>query len=276
MHNITDKCHFAINIWDINSAKAVIDAAASMQQDIILQTSAAIYKALPIKQFYHFSKDYACSKGIMAYLNLDHGKEPDMIKDAIDNGWDMVMIDASSKPLDQNIAVTNKIVDYAHKHGILVEAEVGQVRGTEEEITVRRSVIASKEDIKLFLDSTDIDLIAAAFGNAHGEYKGKPELQYDLVEYTTGLGKPFAVHGGSGLSDEILGRLIAINGVKKINISTDLKLAYRRGMIKSIEMQLLSQDNFQAAKVESVIQESMRNAVISKLRLLSETPAFEP
>lgn len=257
------KQHFAFNIWDFDSARAVIDAAASINQDVILQTSTSIFKALPQCVFSRYVKDYAQHKGIKAWLNLDHCKELETLKLAVDNGWDMIMCDGSSMSIENNILVTNKIAKYAHDHNVLVEAEVGQVKGVEDDIVVMQDAIASREDIKLFLNETNIDFIAVAFGNAHGEYKVEPILHYDLVEYTTSLSDiPFVVHGGSGLSDEVLTRLVNIHNVMKLNISTDLKSACRRGMTQAIK------NWSQPIKATDAIHEEVMAVAVSKMKLI--------
>lgn len=255
--------HFAFNVWDFDSAKAVIDAAASIHQDVILQTSTGIFKVLPQSVFSRFVKDYADYKRVNAWLNIDHCKEAETLKLAVDSGWDMIMVDGSSMPIDQNIVFTNEIAEYAHKHDVLVEAEVGQVKGVEDDIVVMQDAIASREDIKRFLNETNIDLIAVAFGNAHGEYKVEPILHYDLVEYTTSLSDiPFVVHGGSGLSDDVLTHLINIHNVVKLNISTDLKNACRRGMTQAI-------NNWtQPIKAHDFIHDEVMAVAISKMKLI--------
>lgn len=256
--------HFAFNVWDFESAKAIIDAAKFCDDDVILQTSTGVFKDLPQKIFSEFVHEYATYKGVGAWLNLDHCKEKKILFSAIDNGWDMVMADGSSLNIQQNIAFTNEVVSYAHEHDVMVEAEVGQVKGIEDEIRVQQDAIASKEDIEKFLLSTDIDFIAVAFGNAHGEYMVAPNLHYDLVEYTTSITKkPFVVHGGSGLSDDVLLKLLAIEGVKKINISTDLKSAYKRGLEKAVV------NWSQPIKVSNVIHDEIMNEAITKMKLLS-------
>ncbi len=222
---------FAFNIWSLESALAVIDAASELNQSVILQTSVGVYKRVPHRIFAKMIKQYAEYKSVDVWLNLDHCKDENILMSAIDNGWDMVMADGSSLSIDENITFTNRIVEYAHRKGVCVEGEVGQVKGIEEDVICREESVASKEEIKLFLESVNIDLIAVAFGNAHGDYKVKPDLKYDLVEYTTSLSNvPFVVHGASGLSNQILKELISIDGVKKINISTDLKKAYKKGV----------------------------------------------
>lgn len=263
-----DKPRFAFNIWDFESARAVIDASSLLRKDVIIQTSTNIFKILPAKTFSEFIKSYSAYKEVNVLLNIDHCKERETLFHAVDNGWDMVMVDGSSLSVQENIAFTNEIVSYSHKHNVLVEAEVGQVKGIEDDIDVQQDAIASKEDIQRFITETDVDLIAIAFGNAHGEYKVKPNLHYDLVEYTTSItDKPFVVHGGSGLSDEVLKRLISINGVKKINISTDLKLAYYDGINEMISC--MSRDDFRPIDANKIVYQKVKEVAISKMKLLT-------
>lgn len=259
-----NRIYLAFNIWDFESAKAVIDAASEINQDVILQTSTGIFNVLPLSPFSAFVKDYSAFKGVNVMLNLDHCKDKELLFSAIDNGWDMVMADGSSLSIDENIKFTNCVTAYAHKNDVLVEAEVGQVKGIEDDVFVREDVIASKEEIELFLKSTTIDFIAVAFGNAHGEYNVKPNLHYELVEYTASLtDKPFVVHGASGLSDDVMLRLASINGVGKINISTDLKKAYKRGLEKAYS------DCTQPIDASLAIHNAVMDVAISKMKLLN-------
>lgn len=261
---LTKNQHFAFNIWDFESAKAVIDAAASLKRDVILQTSVGIYKKLPARIFSSFVKEYAIHKNIKTWLNLDHCKEKDILFDAVDSGWDMVMADGSSMSLKQNISFTNEVICYAHSHGVLVEAEVGQVKGNEDDVFVQQDAIASREEIADFLASTDVDFIAVAFGNKHGEYKVKPNLHYELVKYTTSItDKPFVVHGGSGLSDDVLVHLLRIKGVKKLNISTDLKFAFKSGIEKA------NQSWSQPIDALETIHNEIMNTAVSKMILIN-------
>lgn len=264
----SEKNIFAFNIWDINAAKAVMDAAAETKKNVILQTSASVYKKLPKRQLREFVSSYAKEKAIKVWLHLDHCREEEVIYDAIANQWDSVMIDASQSDLAENIEITNRITAYAHERKILVEAEVGQVKGVEDDLEAKNEKIASKDEIKSFVRETDVDMLAVAFGNAHGVYSGTPNLHYDLIEYTGTLTKtPFVVHGGSGLSDEILTNLIRMENVKKINISTEVKLAYREGILRALEEQKSEENNFQAVLAEECIQKSIADMVKRKLAL---------
>ena len=264
-----DQKVFAFNIWDINSARAVIDAAAAMGRDVILQTSANIYEKIPRRQMREFVTSYTENLTINAILHLDHCRDEKMIIDAIHNGWDMVMIDASTREIDENISITNAVARYAHERSVLVEAEIGQVRGVEDNISVENDRAIDKRELEKFLKNTDIDYIAVAFGNAHGLYGGVPDLHYELIEYTGKVSsKPFVVHGGSGLDDMTLKELLSFNNVKKINVSTDVKLAYKQGIENAIKDNMFETRGFQAIRIEQYIHEEIGNLVRSKLRLL--------
>lgn len=262
---------FAFNIWDIESAKAVIDAAGKRKQNVILQTSSSVYTKLPQNQLREFVDSYSCDWGIKAWLHLDHCRDIGIVQDAIVHQWDSVMIDASDKSIEENIQDTNYVTEIAHKNGISVEAEVGQVKGVEEEIVVTQSFVASKEDIDLFLTQTNVDMLAVAFGNAHGIYRSEPVLHYDLIEYIAEKSDiPFVVHGGSGLSEEVLRYLLSISNVKKINISTDLKLAHRQGIADAYQSGFLNKDGFQPAKVVECVDCAIEKAAGRKFDLLME------
>ena len=201
----SEKTVFAFNIWDINSAKAVIDAACNTNNNIILQTSASIYKKIDVESIQRFVKYYSEKNNIKVWLHLDHCKDIDMIKEAIDKKYDSIMIDASDMELEKNINIINRVVDIAHKKNVLVEAELGQIKGVEDNISYNGDSVVQYKEIDTFLKNANMDMVAVAFGNAHGIYKGTPKLKYDIVRYVTvKTNRPFVVHGGSGMSDVIL------------------------------------------------------------------------
>ena len=265
----TSQQYFAFNIWSIESAKAVIDAASQMKCNIILQTSMKAFEQIDKKGFYAFVRSYEQKKGIKAYLHLDHCKEMDFIQEAAECGWDSVMIDASDKTLSENINITNKVVKLVRKKGILVEAEVGQICGQEDEVTSVGTGIAKMDDIEKFIKSTDIDMLAAAVGTVHGLYRGVPDIRYDMLDEIGRITDiPLVIHGGTGLTNEILLKMLIYKNVKKINISTDVKLAYKRGIEESIQMGVMEQNGFDPLKVEWFIHDEIQNMVMNKLKLL--------
>jgi len=262
-------CVFAFNIWDFNSAKSVMDAAASIHKSVILQTSSGIYRKIYAQMFRQYISAYAAAKDIHVWLHLDHCKDVETIRDAVECGWDSVMLDASSCSLNENIALTQSVVELAHKNGVLVEAEVGQIKGTEDDILATEDTIADIEEIRYFLQRVKPDMIAAAFGNAHGIYKGSPRLHFEIIDYLAEISDiPFVVHGGSGLNHEILKKLIQKKNVKKINISTEVKMAYQKAVFLCMEQGILETDRFQPISVEEKIHDAILFMAKKKMELL--------
>lgn len=262
-------CMFAFNIWDFNSARAVMDAAAYQHQSVILQTSAGIYRKIDARMLRQFVTTYAVTRNIHVWLHLDHCRDVETIHEAVKCGWDSVMLDASSCSLNENIVLTKSVIELAHKNGVLVEAEVGQIKGAEDDMVVAENTVADEKDIRYFLQSVKPDMIAVAFGNAHGIYKGSPHLHYELIDYLAEISDiPFVVHGGSGLNHEILRKLIQKRNVKKINISTEVKMAYREAILLCVEQGLLESDKFQPISVEEKIHDAVLNMAKEKMELL--------
>ena len=158
-------------------------------------------------------------------LHLDHGSSVESCINCIDAGFTSVMIDASKEDLDTNISMTKKVVDYAHKYNVTVEAEVGHVGGVEDDIS-SDIAYAKTEDAVRLVKETNIDLLAPAVGSAHGVYKGTPKIDYQrikTIQEQTNL--PLVLHGGSGIPDDIIIESIK-SGINKLNINTDLQIVW--------------------------------------------------
>ncbi|MCI6085238.1 class II fructose-bisphosphate aldolase [Selenomonas sp.] len=263
---------FAFNVWDAESGKAVIEAAARQGRSVMLQTSARVFAAMDCAEFAAHVRAFARRRGVAMTLHLDHCKDRALLRAAVDAGWDAVMVDASSLPLAENIAMTNEVAAYAHAHGVRVEAEVGQIGKTGQAGDDASIPVASMDDIRAFLAQAHIDFFAAAIGTAHGLYHGTPVLHHDMIDAIGRLTPlPFVIHGGTGLSDAALLALLTHPNVKKINISTDVKQAYRRGILASIDEGLLhvtTGQGFEATRVTQRIFEEISNAAEAKLALL--------
>lgn len=263
--------YFAFNIWNMESAKAVIDAAAKMKKNVILQTSTKAFLQMDKEEMRFFVTSYGKKNAISAYLHLDHCKSIEMIEEAVSAGWDSVMIDASELSLEENIRLTNEVCAMAGKSGIPVEAEIGQIAGVEEDIAVKEAGVAKLEDVQRFINETKVNMLAVAIGTAHGLYKGVPRLHYGLLEQTAKITDiPLVIHGGTGLTDDMFCRLLSYYNVKKINISTDVKLSYRQGIENSIQKGYMEKDGFNPLKVAKEIHDSIMGMAIGKLRLLNE------
>jgi len=158
-------------------------------------------------------------------LHLDHCKDLAMIEACAKAGWTSIMIDASHLPFEENLEQSKKVREIAEKYGVGMEAELGQIMGVEDDMHVAEddSVLTDPEDAKRFCDALDLSAFACAVGTAHGFYHGEPKVDFDRIAKINSLTHtPMALHGGSGLSDEVFRKAIE-RGAGKINISTNLK-----------------------------------------------------
>jgi ketose-bisphosphate aldolase len=223
----------AFNILDYNSMRAVVDAAMECSAPVIIQTSVKtvlFWDYEPIIQWY---RQLAGSVSIPVAIHLDHCKELDVIRNCIDHGWTSVMIDASSKPFEENLALTQQVVEMAKPKDITVEAEMGAIVGVEDDIHVKQqdAHLADVGEAERFCEQVSLDCFAPAIGTAHGVYKGEPKIAFDrLGQIAQRTDLPLALHGGTGLSDQVFQRCISL-GCAKVNISTQLKYAHIDGFV---------------------------------------------
>lgn len=201
-------------------------AAAAAGAPAIIQVSARLVDRLGPPTVYAWFETARRLSGGQVFLHLDHCHDDTLLRACVDAGWDMVMFDGSSLPLEDNIARARALVDYAHARGTAVEGEVGAVGGEEDGHEAELN-IASPDEIRRLGTETGIDCIAVGFGNVHGDYATKANLRWDVYEGARALcdGLPLVLHGGSGLTDAEFARAIRA-GSAKVNISTDLKKAY--------------------------------------------------
>ena len=161
-------------------------------------------------------------------LHLDHGSY-DACFEAIDAGFSSVMIDASRKELDKNIEITKKIVEYAHPKNVSVEAEIGHIGGTEDNIT-SDMFYAKVDECERLYKETSIDALAPALGSVHGPYKGEPKLDFKTMkEINDVLPIPLVLHGGSGIPEVQIKEAISC-GISKINVNTDLQIVWSKAV----------------------------------------------
>ena len=215
----------AFNPVDYASMKAMVAAAEELNAPVIIQSSAKTISYYSHEAIYGWMKEIAGDSPVPVVLHLDHGKDMDMIKKCIDMGWTSVMIDGSHLPFKENLAATRKVVDWANAAKIGVEAEIGQILGVEDDMVVseEESHLTDPNEAEQFCKELELSAFAAAIGTAHGYYKGEPKVEFGLIEeINKRTNVPMALHGGTGLSDEVIQRAIKL-GCSKINISTNLK-----------------------------------------------------
>lgn len=214
-----------LNINNLEWIQAVLEAAQAEKSPVILGVSEGAGKymggpevvAAMVKSL-HANMDIT----VPVAIHLDHGSSFESCKAAIDAGYTSVMIDKSHFPIDENIAMTKKVVDYAHEQGVSVEAEVGTVGGTEDGITGGIKY-ADPYECKRMVDEAGIDCLAAALGSVHGPYQGEPVLGFAEMEEISGItGVPLVLHGGSGIPEKQIKKAIVL-GHCKINVNTELQ-----------------------------------------------------
>ena len=197
-------------------------------------------------------------------IHLDHGSSVESCKKAVDAGFTSVMIDASKYSLEENIDMTKQVVEYARIKNITIEAEIGHIGGSEDNMSSEIAYAKVDDALKLY-NETKIDFLAPALGSVHGLYKGEPCLDFDkMKEISEKTNIPLVLHGGTGIDDEKLKKAIA-SGICKVNINTELQIAWTKAVRK-----FLSEDT-KAYDPRTVIksgEQSMKQAIEHKVNVL--------
>ncbi|MDD2421714.1 MAG: ketose-bisphosphate aldolase, partial [Heliobacteriaceae bacterium] len=199
-------------------------------------------------------------------LHLDHGTSFEQCVQCIWSGFTSVMLDGSKHSLAENIALTNRVLAVARAVGVSVEAELGKISGTEDDIFVheREAFFTDPAEAKEFVAATGVDALAVAIGTAHGQYKGRPELDFDrLAAIRELVGIPIVLHGSSGVPDEDIRRAVEI-GVRKVNIDTNLREAFVAG-VKEVLAQ--NPQEIDPRKVLGPAKQKMSAVIREKIRL---------
>ena len=254
---------FAIGAFNVNNMEiiqAIVDAASEENSPVILQASSSAIKYARPNYLKKMVEAAVEETNIPIALHLDHGPDFETCKSCIDAGFTSVMIDGSKYDFEENVALTKKVVDYAHSRGVVVEAELGKLAGIEDDVNVDSSeaMYTDPEQAKEFVERTGCDSLAIAIGTSHGAYKfkGEAKLRFDILAKVKELipNTPIVLHGAStvipelvemcnkygadipgakGVPDEILNEA-SKSGVSKINVDTDLRLAMTGAIRKSL------------------------------------------
>lgn len=218
----------AFNAHNLEMLPDMIRAAKEIGAPIIIQTSVDTAKYIGMDVLVSVVKSIADNEMVDAVLHLDHARNFDDIKQAIDCGYTSVMYDGSHLPFKENILKTKAVVEYAHRHGASVEGELGTIGGTEEGIHVddNDKVYTKPEDAVKFVQETGVDALAIAIGTNHGQFKSKTEVNIPLLKQIHHVVDiPLVIHGGTGVKEEDYPELIN-NGIRKFNVGTELLVAW--------------------------------------------------
>ena len=248
----------AFNFSNLESLQAIVESANENNSPVIVATSSSAIKYMGYDYLINIVNASIKSSKVPIVLHLDHGKNFEICKEAIDHGYKSVMIDASYLSFEDNIKETKKVVDYAHSKGVTVEGELGVLMGVEDEVSSDKGVYTDPASAKEFVERTGVDSLAVAIGTSHGafKFKGEPKLRFDILEEIEKLlpNFPLVLHGASsvnqkyvdiindcggevkgakGVPEEILKQACKHN-ICKINMDTDLRMAFTAGIKKCL------------------------------------------
>ena len=276
------------NVYNLESARAVVAAGENLQAPVMVQTSEGAIKHSGLDNIASIVRRLAEASSTPVALHLDHGKSIEIARAAVKAGYTSVMIDTSRLPLEENIADTRQIVEFAHARNVQVEAELGQLAGIEDlgEEAAEATYTVPEEAVR-FATETGVDSLTITIGTSHGafKFKGQPRLAFDRLATIAGLvDQPIVLHGASaipaadvalaarygarlpaaqGIPEEFIRQAISL-GVAKINTDSDLRLAALGRM-----RQVLTErpDIFNMYELMSQVEEALRAAVEARIRL---------
>ncbi|ATW26000.1 class II fructose-1,6-bisphosphate aldolase [Candidatus Formimonas warabiya] len=256
----------AFNCNNMEIIQAIVDAAEAEKSPVIIQASQGAIKYAGLAYIVALAKIAADQATVPIALHLDHGTSFAQVMQCIRYGFSSVMMDGSKLPLDQNIEITKRVLEVARAVGVSVEAELGKIGGTEDDITVheREALFTDPEEARIFAEATGVDALAIAIGTAHGQYKGEPKLDFPRLEKIKSLVKiPIVLHGSSGVPDEAIREAIRL-GVRKVNIDTNIREAFVKGV-----REVIAQDpgEIDPRKVLGPAKKAMTAVIREKIRL---------
>ena len=284
---------FAIGAFNVNNMEfiqAIVDAAAENNSPVILQASSSAIKYARINYLMKMVQAAVEEHpNIPIAMHLDHGPDFETCKLCVDNGFTSVMFDGSKYDFEENIRLTKEVVDYAHSHGVVVEAELGKLAGVEDDVNVAESDARYTDPVQAeeFVRRTGVDSLAIAIGTSHGAYKfkGEAKLRFDILKQIKEKipNTPIVLHGAStvipelvnmcnefggnipgakGVPDEMLHEA-SISGVSKINVDTDLRLAMT-GAVRKVFVE--DPSAFDPRKYLSPARELIKQTVSHKIK----------
>lgn len=256
----------AFNCNNMEIVQAIIQAAEEEQSPVIIQASQGAIKYAGLPYIVALVETAAEGASVPVALHLDHGTSFDQVIQCMGHGFSSVMIDWSQYPLEENIAMTKKVLEVANPLGISVEAELGKIGGTEDDVSVDEADAAYTDpaEAQRFVEETGIRSLAVAIGTAHGQYKGEPKLDFDrLEEIVAKTGIPIVLHGSSGVADDDLKKAIEL-GVCKINIDTNIREAFTDGVKEALEK---NPNEIDPRKILGPARDKMVERVKEKIRV---------
>jgi fructose-bisphosphate aldolase class II len=282
----------AFNISNLETLLATSEAAAEEKSPVIVAVTPSAIKYAGLSYLAKLVKTAAESSSVPMSLHLDHGEDFETVSKCVGAGFTSVMIDGSHLKFEENIALTKQVVDLAHPKGVSVEAELGRLAGVEEKtVEEKEAILTDPDSAKEFVKRTGVDALAVAVGTSHGAYKfkGEPKLDFErLKSIEEKVSTPLVLHGASSVPPSIINKAAkygaqlegakgipeghikkAISlGITKINIDTDLRLAFTATVR---EVLANSPKEFDPRKILGPAKEAMKHVVVGKMRLFGSS-----
>ncbi len=252
----------AFNVENMEMMRAVIEAAQETRSPLMLQTTPSTVRYGGLSVYAAMAAAMAKKADVPVCLHLDHGDSERLALDALEAGYTSVMIDGSKLPLEENIALSRRVVDSAKERGIPVEAELGKVGGKEDDLEAEADGYTDPDDAVRFVRETGVQSLAVAIGTAHGFYAGTPVLDKErLSAIRAKVDIPLVLHGASGLADEDV-RDCVRRGICKVNFATELRAAYTHAVQKLL---LEKPDTFDPKKLGTAGMAAVKELVKNRM-----------
>lgn len=243
------------NFSTIEQLRGILEAAKKTKTPVILGTSPGELNYLGLEEVVALVEISKMKYGVSAFLNLDHGRDINIIKKAVDYGFSAVHFDGSSLPLEKNIEYAKIITQYAHKKSVLVEGELE---------SIEKDSLTSLVEAERFLKETKVDSLAVAIGNIHGIHKDI-KLNFGRLKEINKITNAFIVlHGGSGISRAQIRKAIKL-GIVKININTELRVAWKKSLSEA-----LAKKEIKPYNIMPVVEKAIQKKVVEKIKLFKK------
>ena len=255
----------AFNAENMEMVQAIVAAAEELSSPVIIQTTPGSLQYADTDMFFGMVNAEAKKAKVPVAL---HRNSAELCAKAILSGYTSIMIDGSKLAFSENVALTKKVVEFAHAMGVPVEGELGTVGGKEDTHEVKDSEksYTDPEEAKEFAEQTGVDFLAVGIGNAHGFYKGVPKLRFDILEKTQSLVSiPIVLHGASGIPDEDVKKSTGL-GICKVNFATELRDAFTKGVKEYLEK---NPEVFDPKKYNGAGREKVKELIKHKMHVLN-------
>lgn len=226
--------HYAVGAFNVNTYDemvAIAETAEALNLPVMMMASMSAARFFGCRTFAELCRTLDGQYRVPILSHLDHCTDPELLIQCVESGFQSVMYDGSHGKYEDNVAKSAELAQLCHAKGVWLEAELGVIAGEEGPVKSKYSVFTNPDYVQDFVERTHVDSLAVSIGNAHGFYKGKPELQFGLLEEIAAKlpQTPLVLHGGTGIPQEDLRRAIGM-GISKINVGTELRHAYMEGL----------------------------------------------